>query len=78
MIVNPAFIVLAYFMAGPEHQDLNVQQKACPDMACVEQMIEHAKDSRFLSRLRVLEGDSAAQGAMHQPFWRPVIDLTFG
>lgn len=77
--MTPAFVILLTFMGVGPHPNLAFRTIQCPDLACVHNVIDHAQESRLLSRLRVFPEDEANYAGQigMQPAYLPLIDLQF-
>lgn len=74
--VAVAFVILITAVAGTKHTGkIGV---SCPDMACVEKVIQQASASPYTRRLRVFDenpGFNPSSNATSMP--APLLDLTF-
>lgn len=70
------WLVVLTFVMSPHQQHINVR---CPDRACVEKLIDDARSSHFLSRLRAFGPGNAAgiSSVSHQSAFPADIDLVF-
>lgn len=77
-MIAATWVVILTFMVGPDHIPLALQRIDCRRYECVQKIIDHAGESRLLSRLRVFSPQTYAGMTAGMSFGVvPYLDLEF-